>query len=52
MLNLPKEIASAYDDILIQKQVPLQQRGAYKKWLRFYLDFCQKHGRYSIKTQA
>jgi len=43
MLNLPKEIISAYDVILIQKQVPIQQRGAYKKWLRFYLDFCNKY---------
>ncbi|NOR71532.1 MAG: integron integrase [Methylomarinum sp.] len=43
MLTLPKEIISAYDDLLIQKQVPIQQRGAYKKWLRFYLDFCDKY---------
>jgi len=50
MLNLPKEIASAYDDILIQNQVPLQQRGAYKKWLRFYLDFCQKYHFNTVKS--
>ncbi len=43
MLSLPKAIISAYDAILIQKQVPIQQRGAYKKWLRFYLDFCDKY---------
>ena len=43
MLSLSKEIIAAYDAIMLEKQVPLQSRGAYKKWLRFYLDFCDKY---------
>ena len=43
MLSIPKEIIIAYDALLSQKQVPIQQRALYIKWLRFYLDFCHKY---------
>jgi hypothetical protein len=33
-----------YDALLIQKKIPEKSRFYYKKWLRYYLDFCFKYG--------
>jgi integrase len=32
-----------YDEILSQSDIPAYQQPHYRKWLRFYLDFCAKY---------
>ncbi len=44
MLDIPSQVASSYEAILEQSSVPSSHRGYYKRWLRFYFDFCQKYG--------
>ena len=43
MLSIPPELARLYDTLLEQKDVAVKQRSHYKKWLRYYLDFCHKY---------
>jgi len=43
MLSIPQEINTTYDALLVQNNVPLQHRAFYKKWLRYYWDFCHKY---------
>lgn len=43
MFCIPQEVNTAYDAVLIQNNVPIQQRAFYKKWLRYYWDFCHKY---------
>jgi len=37
-------INTLYSALLIQKAVPDKYHPYYRKWLRYYLDFCQKYG--------
>ncbi len=43
MIDTPEEIQIRFDQLLSQNSVPEKYRPYYKKWLRFYLDFCRKY---------
>jgi hypothetical protein len=43
MFSIPKEIADQYDNVLQQRAIPEVFRAHYRKWLRYFLDFCQKY---------
>ena len=44
MLAIPEQVLSAFEAGLRDVHVPVPQQNAYKKWLRFYWDFCKKYG--------
>lgn len=44
MIDLPADLIANYDRKLTKGKVPEAYRNYYCKWLRFYLDFCQKYG--------
>jgi hypothetical protein len=44
MIPIPQNINTLYSALLIQKEVPDKYHPYYRKWLRYYLDFCQKYG--------
>ena len=43
MISIPQEIQATYGALLVQQNVPLQHHAIYKKWLRYYWDFCYKY---------
>ena len=43
MVRFPSPPAQ-YSALLERRDVPAHLRPQYLKWLRFYLDFCQRHG--------
>jgi integron integrase len=43
MLNIPPELLVRFVAILEKQGVPSAQHNYYKKWLRYYLDFCDKY---------
>ena len=43
MQALPKEIADHFDILLHHRAIPKNIHSYYKKWLRFYWDFCHKY---------
>jgi len=43
MIVIPPDLLARFESTLTQKSVPNQLRNYYKKWLRYYLDFCQKY---------
>jgi integron integrase len=44
MLALSKQTIIAFDRRMERVGVPPEERPDYRKWVRFYLDFCRKHG--------
>jgi hypothetical protein len=40
---IPHQLRSNYDSLL-KKGVPAREHSYYRKWLRYYLDYCQKNG--------
>jgi hypothetical protein len=45
MLNIPDNILVQYEAVLREKVPAVYLHGYYKKWLRYFLDFC---GKYSV----
>jgi hypothetical protein len=43
MRPVPERILTAYKTSLVEQRVPANLISEYKKWLRFYLDFCKKY---------
>ena len=43
MLNIPSALFTKYSRLLNKKSVPVSVHNNYKKWLRYYLDFCHKY---------
>lgn len=50
MLSAPSELKLEYEKYLQEKSVQRTIWGVYKKWLRYYLDYCRKY-RTSPKDQ-
>jgi len=43
MVRIPKALWVKFDKLLGAVGVPVGAHGAYRKWLRYYLDFCHKY---------
>ena len=43
MLNIPTQLRNDYARWLVQRHIPPHNHNFYLKWLRFYLDFCNKY---------
>ena len=44
MFQVPSEVAIEFEQRMEAARVGGQERTDYRKWLRFYLDFCHKYG--------
>ena len=43
MKQIPPKIGALYEDHLNNKAIPKRDQSNYRKWLRYYLDFCFKY---------
>jgi hypothetical protein len=43
MLAIPSDLVRLYETHLAQQGVAVEHRPHYKKWLRYYWDFCHKY---------
>lgn len=43
MQPIPKDILIQFDAVLKQRNVPISSRADYRKWLRYFLDYCTKY---------
>ena len=43
MLAVPADILKLYNALLAQSSEPEKYHPYYRKWLRYYLDFCRKY---------
>ncbi|MEK7274648.1 MAG: integron integrase [Candidatus Desantisbacteria bacterium] len=43
MINISTDVLSQYDAIMVKKSIPVSYQQYYKKWLRYYLDFCYNY---------
>jgi integron integrase len=52
MLTIPSALQSQFGESLRKKRIPIKTQGFYKKWLRYYLDFCQKYNFDHIQRES
>jgi integron integrase len=50
--QIPPKINALYDEHLSHKAISKREFFYYKKWLRYYLDFCIKYGHSDIKRES
>lgn len=43
MLQLPEAVQCRFDDAMSDAGIAHAERRYFKKWLRYYLDFCAKY---------
>ena len=43
MIKVPSQISSLFESVLEQHAIALAECASYRKWLRYYLDFCHKY---------
>jgi hypothetical protein len=43
MKQIPSDLKARYSSMLVQRGVPEKYHYYYGKWLRYYLDFCEKY---------
>jgi integron integrase len=52
MLPIAPDLLLRYDETLSRNAIPAHQRPHYRKWLRFYLDFCAKYGHPPLERES
>lgn len=43
MLQIPAQIITKFTTFITGQGIPVEKRGYYVKWVRYYLDFCHKY---------
>ena len=44
MEQVPREMSEEFERRLEGARIPAPERPEYRRWLRFYIDFCCKYG--------
>lgn len=52
MLQIPKKLLEKFEMLLVKNNVPSREHLDYKKWLRYYLDFCKKYNQAYISSES
>jgi integron integrase len=52
MISIPSEISVRFNSALAKNRIPNDYQNHYRKWLRYYLDFCQKYNFQSIQAES
>ncbi|RLC30004.1 MAG: integron integrase [Deltaproteobacteria bacterium] len=52
MIQIPRETRQKFDSLLEEKNIPKQRQSDYRKWLRYYLDFCSKYHHDPLKKES
>jgi hypothetical protein len=51
MLPIPQDVLAQFEAVLKERAVPVSFHADYKKWLRYYLDFCAKYSLPDSKSE-
>ncbi len=43
MIIIPDDILAQYEAVLKKRAIAASRHSEYRKWLRYYLDFCAKY---------
>ena len=52
MLKIPESIMAGFSSFLTMRNVPVTSHNYYKKWLRYYLDYCYKYRFYPLSPDS
>ncbi len=52
MIKVPSDIMSRFQTSLDRRPIPKRYQAYYKKWLRFYWDFCHKYHHPAAKCES
>lgn len=51
MIAIQNSVMNQYDTVLKAHEIPVSQHAEYKKWLRFFYDFCAKYSVHDSRSE-
>ncbi len=52
MISIPSEISVRFNSALAKHRITKEHQNHYRKWLRYFLDFCLKYNFQSIQPES
>ena len=52
MLKIPESVVASFGSFLTDRNIPSTSHGYYKKWVRYYLDYCHKYRFYYLNSDS
>jgi len=52
MIKIPQQVIEQFDNWLDKDKVPVGKQNLFKKWVRYYLDFCHKYKHHPQNTES
>ncbi len=52
MLKIPESVVASFGSFLTDRNIPGISHGYYKKWFRYYLDYCHKYRFYYLNSDS
>ncbi|MCD6485824.1 MAG: hypothetical protein J7K35_00635 [Syntrophobacterales bacterium] len=52
MLKIPESVVASFGSFLTDRNIPATSHGYYKKWFRYYLDYCHKYRFYYLNSDS
>ncbi|MDR4503837.1 MAG: integron integrase [Candidatus Scalindua sp.] len=52
MITIPSEVSVRFNSALAKNRISKEHQNHYRKWLQYYLDFCQKYHFQSIQPES
>ena len=52
MIKIPQQIIQQFDTLLDKEKISFDKQNYYRKWLRYYLDFCYKYNHDPKQTES
>ncbi len=52
MIKIPDALQKKYKMLLMNSDIPVSEYAGYKKWLRYYLDFCKKYQHADVDSKS
>jgi integron integrase len=52
MLKIPESVVASFGSFLTDRNIPATSHGYYKKWFRYYLDYCHKYRFYCLNPES
>ena len=52
MLQIPQDIYTKFNMLLGNRSIPKSEHNNFKKWIRYYFDFCKKYNHHTSKNES
>ncbi len=52
MIKIPQQTMQQFETRLIKEKIPSDKHNSFKKWLRYYIDYCHKYKQHHQNSES